>query len=254
MTSLIVPPPHNKPRSFLRPLIAAFAMAGLTACGPLPAADGISDPHEAQNRGIHAFNVALDKAIVRPLARGYDSLVPPPLVQGVSNFADNLDLPGIVVNDVLQLRLGKAVENTLRFTLNTTIGIGGLFDPASAAGVYGKKTDFGETLHVWGMPEGNYVELPVLGPSTDRDMLGEIVDYAMNPLRFILPPSKAYIGTLAKVAARIGDRGRYSATIDSILYESADGYAQARLLYLENRRFDLGQKPAEDTFEDPYAQ
>jgi phospholipid-binding lipoprotein MlaA len=76
----------------------------------------------------------------------------------------------------------------------------------------------------------------------------------MNPVRLLVPANQAYVGTLAKLAAKIGDRGRYSETVDSILYDSADGYAQARLLYLENRRFQLGQAPAAAEFEDPYAQ
>ena len=157
------------------------------------------------------------------------------------------------MNNILQLRLGKAVENTLRFAINSTIGIGGLFDPASAAQVYGKPTDFGETLHVWGVPEGNYVELPLLGPSTDRDALGKVVDIALDPLKLIFPDSGS-LPLIAKVGAKIADRGRYSETVDSILYDSADSYAQARLLYLQNRRFELGQAPSDESFEDPYAE
>ena len=234
-------------------VLMGLAVALLASCGPAPTPVGISDPNEAKNRAFHEFNVDLDHTLVRPIAKGVDKAVPDPVSIGITNFAGNLNLPGTVVNDLLQIKLGKAVENTLRFALNTTIGIGGIFDPASKLGVPGKSTDFGETLHVWGMPEGNYIELPVLGPSTDRDMLGDLVDYAMNPLRVLVPPSKAYIGTLAKVAAKISDRGRYSATVDSILYESADGYAQARILYLEHRRYQLGQVPSDDSFEDPYA-
>lgn len=233
----------------------AFCLAlTLSACGPAASPSAITDPHEAQNREFHAFNLALDKNLVRPVAMAYTQITPDPIEKGVSNFAANLDIPGFVVNDILQLRLGKAVENTLRFALNTTIGIGGLFDPAMALGVNGKETDFGETLHLWGMPEGNYVELPLFGPSNDRDELGMIVDYALNPLRLIIPADKAYLDTLTGLASKIGERGRYSDTLDSILYESADGYAQARLLYTDHRRFNLGQEAAADTFEDPYAQ
>ncbi len=234
-------------------LLAATLSLGLAACAPAPTTDGVSDPFEAQNRRTHALNLALDRNLLRPIANSADDALPDPVVQGVSNFADNLELPGRVVNNVLQLRLGKAVENTLRFAINSTIGIGGLFDPATAAGVYGKPTDFGETLHVWGMPEGNYVELPLLGPSTDRDALGQVVDFALDPLKLVLP-SDSNIPLIAKIAGRIADRGRYSETVDSILYDSADSYAQARLLYLQNRRFELGQAPSDETFEDPYAE
>ena len=227
-------------------------VAGLTACGPATAPADLSDPAEAQNRDFHDFNVALDKAFLRPVGVGVNAVAPDPLLQGVSNFADNLDMPKSVVNNILQLRLGKAVENTLRFALNTTVGIGGLFDPATALGVAGDESDFGETLHIWGMPEGNYAELPLLGPTTDRDMLGSVVDLAMNPLRLIIPADYAYVPPAAKLGATIGDRGRYSETFDSVLYDSADGYAQARLLYLQNRRFELGMTAADDAYVDPY--
>ena len=230
-----------------------MALLGLAACSPGAANNGISDPNEAQNRSVHAFNLALDRNLLRPIANGADDALPDPVVEGVSNFAENLELPGRVVNNVLQLHLGKAVENTVRFAINSTIGIGGLFDPATAAGVYGKKTDFGETLHVWGVDEGNYVELPFLGPSTDRDALGQVVDFALDPLKLFLPRD-SNMPLIAKIAGKIADRGRYSETVDSILYDSADSYAQARLLYLQNRRFELGQAPADENFEDPYAE
>lgn len=228
-------------------------LVSLSACAPAPSPDGINDPYEAQNRATHNFNLALDRNLLRPIATGADNALPEPVVNGVSNFADNLELPGSVVNNILQLRLGKAIENTLRFAINSTIGIGGLFDPATAAGVYGKPSDFGETLHVWGVAEGNYVELPFLGPSTDRDALGQVVDIVLDPLKLVLPKD-SNVPLMAKIAGKIADRGRYSETVDSILYDSADSYAQARLLYLQNRRFELGQAPADDTFEDPYAE
>lgn len=233
----------------------ALILAGLlAACGPAPAPDGINDPNEAQNRDFHELNVALDKHVLRPAGQAYVAVVPRPLAQGAANFASNLDLPGEVVNGVLQVRPGTAIQNAVRFAINTTIGIGGLFDPATAMGVPEVSTDFGETLHVWGLPEGKYIEMPVLGPTTDRDLMGTIVDTAMNPVRLLVPAPERYVDTLASLATTIGDRGRYSETFDSILYDSADGYAQARLLYLQNRRYELGQTNSTDTFEDPYAE
>lgn len=235
-------------------IVGFAALCGLSACGPGPAPQGISDPFEKENRATHQLNLTLDKNVIRPIALGANKIVPKPVVQGVSNFADNLGLPGTVLNDVLQLRLGKAAHNTLRFAINSTIGIGGVFDPATAMGAPEKKTDFGETLAVWGVGEGEYLELPLYGPSTRRDALGKVVDIGLNPVRILIPKDKAWIDTFAQVFAKIGDRGRYSETYDSILYESADSYAQARLLYLENRRHDLGQVTADSDFEDPYAQ
>jgi phospholipid-binding lipoprotein MlaA len=233
-------------------------LAGVSACTPASTPAQFSDPDEAQNRDFHDLNVVIDKYLLRPVAKGVDAVAPDPILEGVSNFADNLDMPKSVVNNLLQFRLAKAAENMLRFALNTTIGIGGLFDPATALGIPGDASDFGETLHIWGMPEGDYAELPLLGPTTDRDSLGSIVDLAMNPLRLIIPAQYAYVPTAAQLGATIGDRGRYSETFDSILYDSADGYAQARLLYLQNRRFELGMDAADDPnadpYEDPYAE
>ncbi len=233
---------------------ATLALTGaLASCGEISAPAGISDPAEAQNRDFHEFNVALDRNLLRPVAIGVNQAAPPELLQGVSNFADNLDMPKSVLNDVLQLKLDKAAENTLRFVINTTVGVGGLFDPATALGIAGDETDFGETLHVWGVPEGNYAELPFVGPTTDRDLLGTLVDFALNPLRLVVPKEYAMVPSMAQLAARTGDRGRYSETYDSVLYDSADGYAQTRLLYLQNRRFELGMTSEEEAYADPYA-
>ncbi|THD85328.1 VacJ family lipoprotein [Aliigemmobacter aestuarii] len=225
----------------------------LSACAaPVPPVEP-NDPDEAKNREIHAFNIALDKAILRPTSSAYGAIVPEPVKIGVSNFAENLELPGDAVNGALQLRPHHVLENTLRFVINSTVGIAGLFDPASAIGLPGKDTDFGETLHVWGVGEGSYMELPGLGPSTGRDTMGTIVDFAMNPVGRVLPKPESYVGTGAKVLSKLGDRDRYSETIDSVLYDSADSYAQTRLLYLQNRRFELGQTASsEDSFIDPY--
>lgn len=232
-------------------LVAVFLVAG---CAQKPAPTGFTDPLEANNRQIHAFNRSVDNAILRPLSSGLGKGPPGPVMRGVTNFAQNLDAPGAVVNNLLQGRPHFALENTLRFALNTTVGIGGLFDPATAIGLDGKPTDFGETLHVWGAGEGNYVELPLLGPSTERDLVGKIVDVGLNPLRYVLPKPEDNIVPVAKLVSNVGDRARYSDTIDSVLYDSADSYAQARLLYLQNRRFQLGQTTGaagDDTFEDP---
>lgn len=233
--------------------VGLIATVGLSGCGHAPMPQGVSDPYEQENRSTHALNLVIDKVVIRPLAVGASKFIPKPVSRGIANFAGNLDLPGEVINGILQLHLGKAAQNTLRFALNSTIGIGGIFDPATALGVTEKQTDFGETLNVWGVAEGDYLELPVLGPSTQRDALGRVVDMGLDPVRLFFPKNQAWLGTFAKVVSKIDKRGRYSETYDSILYDSADGYAQARLLYLENRRHDLGQSTTDSEFEDPYA-
>lgn len=246
-------------------LLAVLAMqAGLAGCAGAPGPDGINDPYEATNRKVHAFNRGVDRALVGPAAEGYGSVVPEPVQRVVGNVADTLDLPGDIANNLLQLRIADAGQNSLRLTMNLIFGIGGLFDFSTAIGLPGKPTDFGETLHVWGVGEGVYVELPFAGPSTARDAAGMAVDVVLNPVRLALPDKEATAATVLKLFSRLGDRNRYSDTIDSILYESADSYAQGRLLYLQNRRFELGQETGAaegagdegfiDPYEDPYAE
>lgn len=240
---------------------AALVLAG---CAGGPGANGINDPYEATNRKIHAFNTGVDRALVGPAAKGYGGVVPAPVKRVVGNVADTLDLPGDIANNLLQFRLGDAAQNTLRLATNLTFGVAGLFDFSSAIGLEGQPTDFGETLHVWGVGEGPYMELPLAGPSTARDTAGMAVDLVLNPVRVALPDDEATAATVLKLFSRLGDRDRFSETVDSILYDSADSYAQARLLYLQNRRFELGQETTGpdggadgdfiDPYEDPYAE
>lgn len=228
--------------------------------GPGEAPDGIYDPYEAVNRRNHEINRALDSAFIGPAGKRYGKALPDPVEKTVSNFASNLSLPGAIVNNLLQADLKGAGQNTLRFLVNTVMGFGGLGDPAGEIGLYKDDADFGQTLAVWGAPEGAYIELPVLGPSTERNAAGKVVDLFLDPLAYVLPSPEKYYGTAAKALARLGDRGRFADTIDSILYESADSYAQARLIYLQNRRYELGADdtsnyvdPYDDPYGDPYA-
>jgi phospholipid-binding lipoprotein MlaA len=235
------------------PGLAALAVAaGLAGCGPAPIAQGINDPDETQNRAVHAVNKEVDRNVLRPVSQAYGATVPRPGQILIANVGGNVGLPSAIANGLLQADVGGAAQNTMRFLINTTVGIGGIFDPATAIGVPEVPTDFGETLHRWGVPEGAYVELPLLGPTTDRDMLGMAVDVFLNPLRFVLPTAEANWATGFQIAAGVGARSRYADTIDSVLYESADSYAQSRLLYLQNRRFELGQNSLDEDFVDPY--
>ncbi len=237
-----------------RLLMLGLLSATLAACSPAPAVTRINDPFETRNRVVHEANKSLDRAILSPAADVYDHAVPDFAIQGIDNFANNLALPGMVVNNMLQLNLPDAFANSFRFLMNSTIGIAGLFDPANANALYQRDTDFGETLHVWGVPEGAYLELPVLGPSTERDAFGTVVDYFLDPVGVIIPAPEKYAVTGAKVLETIGDRGQYRGLVDSVLYESADSYTQSRLLYLQTRRRDLTGSLSEDDLEDPYAE
>jgi phospholipid-binding lipoprotein MlaA len=230
----------------------------LSACAPQVATRDptFNDPFEPSNRQVHAFNKAVDQALFGGGGKkGVIPKIPRPIARGFSNFTANLGEPSNVLNSVLQARPGPAALDTLRFAVNTTAGIGGLFDVASGLGMPKAETDFGETLHVWGVPEGAYLEMPLLGPTTQRDIAGTIVGLAINPANYLFQSPESYYVVGAFLTARIGDRQRFADTVESILYESADSYAQSRLLYLQNRRFKLGEEAAViDPYEDPYGQ
>ena len=239
-----------------RLILALVLLTGLAACGggaPGAVSDaGIFDPYETQNRKVHAFNRGLDRALVRPAAIGYSSVLPDEIEDSIGHFASNLGEPSVAINSLLQGELRGAGLSTVRFLTNSTLGIFGLADVAAEFKLPEHDTDFGETLHVWGVGEGAYLELPVLGPSTTRDTTGMVVDLFTNPLSYVIDEPERYYGTGAGVASGLSTRGRFTDTVDSILYESADSYAQARLIYLQNRRFELGaDDPGTDI--DPFA-
>lgn len=245
-------PGHFNSRVFV--VVTPLFLGLLAGCSIAPEGTEIHDPYEAVNRQVHDFNKDVDQAVLRPLSRGAAEL-PVELRQPIVNFSDNAALPGMVLNGLLQGDIAGLTQNTLRFVLNTTVGIGGLFDPAGAIGIAEQSTDFGETLAVWGVPEGAYVELPLLGPSTERDAFGQIVDFVIDPLERWGTREQLDYGTAAYVAEQVIDRGVFGDTVDSLLYESADSYAQARLFYLQNRRFELGDVAGEtyvDAYIDPY--
>lgn len=245
-------------RRLASPLFAAVAAAlsvALAGCSPAPEGVEFWDPYEAQNRAVHAENQAIDRMFFSGAASGYGEAVPAPVRRGVANFAQNAGTPSDVVNSVLQGRVEAAGANFFRFVLNTTVGIGGVFDFAGALGIEPRRTDFGETLHVWGAPEGAYLELPVLGPTTERDVAGRIVDIAIDPFSAVRPTSTRLklrgVRLGARVAARIGDREEYSDFYDALIDESAESYVQTRALFLQYRRFQLGMTTEPEPF-DPY--
>lgn len=244
-----------KPFAGLRGLLILSVVAfGIAGCAHGPRESGITDPHEARNRQIHEFNKSLDRSLLKPASKAYGKVAVGPISKGVDNFASNLGLPGIVMNDLLQFRLGNAVHNTARFALNSTFGLAGLLDVATQNRLPERTTDFGETLYVWGFPEGNFVELPVFSASTQRATVGLVVDFVANPTNILLSSAQRNIGTAAKILKKADDRNKYSDLVDSVLYESADSYAQSRLLYLQSRRHALYGGLTEDDLEDPYAE
>lgn len=233
------------------PLLLSLALAG---CASAPPGE-IADPFEPINRRVHGFNKSLDAAVLRPVSQALASGQPaegPGAVEMIGNFGANLALPGKVVNSLLQGRPEPAARNMFRFMVNSTLGIGGLFDLATEDfDLPEVDTDFGETLHVWGVPAGAYLELPVLGPSTQRDLVGDIVDVLLiDPLDGVVHRDVRRAGLAARVLSKAGERAQFGSTLDSVLHESADSYAQTRLLYMQHRQYELNE---EGEVIDPYS-
>lgn len=242
---------------FKRPLtkflLSVCVVASLAACTRQNAPAGPNDPYEGFNRKTHNFNKAVDKNVLRPVAVAYSDTVPDDFELIIQNFASNLTVPGDVINQILQGNIEGAVTNAIKFVMNTTIGLGGIATPAAEFGIDGGKTDFGETLHVWGAAEGPYVELPLLGPSTERDAIGKVIDTLIDPIgNLVTLPDQRYV-TGAKVGSFMTTRGQRPGMFDSVLYESADSYSQTQMFYLQNRRFKLGATP-QDGNVDPYGE
>lgn len=238
-----------------RAILSVIALAMLAACSTPPSSTATYDPDEAENRNVHNFNKALDRNLVAPVARGYGKTVPLQADRAISNVAANLAIPGEIVNSFLQFRLEDVVINTIRFTTNTIFGIGGIFDTATFLGMEEDvETDFGETLAVYGFPEGRYLEVPVYGPRTERETYGIVVDFFLDPIGNFLPSSSRKVTFPLYVVDKVGDRNEYDDAINGILYESEDSYVAARSLYLQNRRFKIGSSADNlQDLEDPYA-
>lgn len=246
-------------RRFAICLVPLGALA-LGACTTgTPAGPGeFNDPYENTNRKIHSFNKSMDTGIYRPVSNAYGTVVPIAVRTGVNNVSETIDLPRRVVNSLLQGDVETGVHNTFRFLLNATLGVAGIFDPATSFGVEERDTDFGETLHVWGVGEGAYLAVPFFGPSNQRDLAGDVVDLVTNPLSYVLTPPQSYVGPGSTLGENADYRYTFQDTVDGILYDSADSYAQSRVIYLESRRFELGipsgggTGEAEDDIFDPY--
>lgn len=233
--------------------VILFAL--LAACGqPDPAVTRGApyDPFEQSNRINHERNKKIDRAVLRPIARGYSAFVPDDVETVVSNFATNLSLPGAMVNSAMQGNGVGLTSDFYRFLVNSTVGLGGLIDVATDINMpTATNADFGQTLYKWGVHEGPYIEILLLGPSTSRAAVGRVADMFTNPVRYALEDPATYYASATRVSQGLSARGRYSESIDSVLYDSADSYAATRSLYLQNRRFKVGEGGT-DNYLDPY--
>ena len=208
-----------------------------------PATGGVSapaafDPWEKYNRRVHAFNMAVDRGLAKPLARGYVAVVPRPVRAGVDNFFDNLGQPVTLVNSLLQGNPRGAANALGRFLLNSTVGIGGLFDVASKAKMPNRGEDFGQTLAVWGWQRSRYLELPLLGPRTVRDVVGLIGDSRLRPVQYIEDDAtRASLQALQLVALRAK-----LLSIEGLMSQgTVDEYALFRDMWLQRRDYQIRQ-------------
>lgn len=212
-------------------LSLSLAVAGLL--GGCATSGNPRDPIEGFNRAMFDINDALDKGIVKPVAQGYDTVLPPQVRTGISNIFGNIDDVFIAVNNLLQGKVTAAAGDFGRVFLNTTIGILGIFDVATEAGIEKHDEDFGQTLGRWGVGDGVYLVLPVLGPSTLRDGIGKGADISVDPVGRIhdVPSRNSAIGLRG-----INERARLLPS-DKIVEEAAlDRYAYIRDAYLQLRR------------------
>jgi phospholipid-binding lipoprotein MlaA len=224
-------------------LLGTFLMIG--GCATTNQTDGTHDPLESYNRVMYKINDSADRAIIKPAAKVYNTIIPEPISMGVSNFFSNLNEITVILNDLLQLKFGQAFHDTGRFVLNSTVGFGGLFDVAGHAGYKKNDEDFGQTLGVWGFDTGAYVVLPIFGPRTVRDSFGLIGDYYSDPVTYVEGPG-------ARNAFRVVrgiDKRANLLKVEKVLDEAAlDEYIYVREAYLQQRQNLVldGDVPEED--------
>lgn len=202
------------------------------------------DPWESYNRKIHAFNEGFDKAIFRPVARGYDYVMPDAPQRGVRNFFRNLNYPVTLLNSLLQGKIERAFTATGRFLMNSSIGLLGFFDVATKAGIPYYEEDFGQTLAVWGWKDSRYLEMPFIGPYTLRDLAGRSFYGYVHPISYAIREHDNYwplVGDLISLRAELLP---LQADIDA----AADPYVLIRDVYLQRREFEIydGDPPAPD--------
>jgi phospholipid-binding lipoprotein MlaA len=224
---------------------AALLSAALSGCAHSPSYDP-DDPLERINRPVFAFNMKADRYALRPVAKAYAQVMPDSARLAARNFFTNFFYPTTIANDVLQGKFRQSGDDALRFVLNTTIGLAGLIDVATDQGFVAHDEDLGQTFGYWGIGQGWYLMLPLLGPSTNRDLLGRVGDSWTEPLQYV-----DSVDTLERLgfsaAKEIDHRARLLGS-DHVVDEQLDAYVFIRTAYLDYRQslvFD-GNPPDDD--------
>jgi phospholipid-binding lipoprotein MlaA len=217
---------------FARPIAAilllGFALAGFESSRVVREANGVYDPFESMNRRFFSAYLVVDRQAFLPAAKGYRRIFPDPVRRSVRNVLINLDSPAIFVNDMLRGRVGWAGTTLLRATINSTAGIGGLFEVAENLGLKRHSNDFGKTMAAYGVPEGPYIFAIPIGPTNARDITGWVVDFFLNPLLFVGWNGKYFAVSGEIILEALNTRGRNLESLDALESSSLDFYAALR--------------------------
>ena len=233
-------------RTPVRVLVACVSLILLAGCASTDSTDG-GDPHENLNRKFYTFNDTLDKKLLEPVAKKYAVITPAPVRDGVTNFFDNVSSLNTIANDLLQGKIVRFAKDTGRFVVNSTVGIGGLFDPATGLGLGHHEEDLGQTFGVWGANEGAYLMLPFLGPSSYRDLGSPAMGMLLNPFTYLAPVISVPLGAVNAVNSRANlldaTRIRDQAALDP--------YTFVREAWRQQREFEIHDgNPPGDGFEE----
>jgi phospholipid-binding lipoprotein MlaA len=236
---------------FAKLRLAALLFVALIAagCATAPGRTVNDDRFEGFNRGVYRFNDSIDRAALKPVAKAYKAVTPRFVRAGIGNMVSNIEYTSTILNQFLQGKPKQGLRDTGRFLLNTTLGVAGLFDVATAVGLEANDEDFGQTLAVWGVPSGPYLTLPFFGPSTVRDAPGRVVGFFTDALTYVDIPWEVRWG---ERALDVVNTRAELLMVDPTLQRAYDPYAFIRDAWIQQREFQIfdGNPPPEQLEED----
>jgi phospholipid-binding lipoprotein MlaA len=223
-------------RGYRRAAALALALWAVFAAGCATTPAGVShrDPIEPFNREVYSVNDALDKHVMKPIADTYMRITPKPVQNSIANFYDNVTYPNVMLNEFLQGKIKLGFSDVGRFVVNSTVGIAGLFDPATHMGLIYHNEDLGQTLAVWGVPQGAYLVLPLAGPDTVRNSPDLVVSTFANLIFYIVNP---YVSIPLAVLEVVDYRARASTAVSLVQQAALDPYVFVREGYLQRREY-----------------
>lgn len=233
----------------VRNAVRYVAVVGLAltlgACATVESPDE-TDPFESANRTAYGFNDSLDRNFFKPVAKAYANVTPDPVRDSVTNFFNNVSYLNVLLNDILQGKIGQFVQDSGRFVVNSTIGIGGLFDPATQMGLARHNEDLGQTFGTWGAGEGAYLVLPFVGPNSVRDMPDIATSTLLNPLTYL----NAVVTIPLNIVNLINTRANFLEATDFVDQAAIDPYTFVRESYRQSREFQIYDgNPPDDEYE-----